>query len=69
MINITSFKWKYEQSQLQSTEIITGYNQIMSMVSCNKIMDISYYMSEASPVISDEIDIGHTMLCKRGMTS
>ena len=39
------------------------------MVSCNKIVDISYYMSEASPVISDEIDIGHIMLCKRGTTS
>ena len=42
-----SSKWNREQSQLISTEIITGYNQIKSMVSCNKAMGILYYMSEA----------------------
>ena len=32
---------------MQLTEVITGYNQIMSMVSCNKTMSISYYVSES----------------------
>ena len=36
-------------------EIMNGYAQIMNMASCNRTMDISYYMSEASQVILDDI--------------
>ena len=36
-------------------EIMNGYARIMSMASCNRTMDISYYMSGASQVILDDI--------------
>jgi len=34
---------------------MTGHTQMMNMASCNRAMDISYYMSEASQVILDDI--------------